>query len=149
MPNWIQLNLFTGEPIAPPVHPKRRNLLAPPPKNLPVCEIIKRYRGGESLQVIADDYGVSWGTIRNRLLKAGEPIRTRYESRQLQIFEWFDAVNLVDLYVNGNSRNEFSTLRELGSDFGFSWTTIKKYLLARGVKIRTSYETEQLTKGRN
>lgn len=47
----------------------------PPRKDVPVEEIVKRYKGGESIWQIADDYPVSHETIRKRLIEAGVELR--------------------------------------------------------------------------
>lgn len=42
-----------------------------------VDEIVERYRKGESFAMIGSALDVSPNTVRNRLLKVGEPIRPR------------------------------------------------------------------------
>lgn len=48
------------------------------PGKVQVDEIIKRYRQGESFATIAASLNVSPNTIRNRLIEAGIPLRSRY-----------------------------------------------------------------------
>ena len=52
----------------------KRNYV-PPRKDVPVEEIVKRYKSGESIWQIADVYPVSHETIRKRLIEAGVELR--------------------------------------------------------------------------
>lgn len=42
---------------------------------LSISALLREYRDGHSMSVIARKYGVSTNTIRNRLVGAGEPLR--------------------------------------------------------------------------
>ena len=44
---------------------------------LPVADLARRYKGGASLRELAEDYGVSTGTVRDRLTSAGVAVRRR------------------------------------------------------------------------
>jgi hypothetical protein len=50
--------------------------------DLPVAEIIERYRGGESAQAIGRSFGVSGQVIRERLIEAGVERRRRGTHRR-------------------------------------------------------------------
>ena len=45
--------------------------------NIPVGEIVARYAEGDTTYALASTYGVSYGTIRNRLRAAGVKLRRR------------------------------------------------------------------------
>ena len=60
----------------------------PKPKSeLPMEEIVARYRAGESATTMAPYYGVSHETLIKRLREAGAEVRPQYERRPLNVEE--------------------------------------------------------------
>lgn len=94
--------------------------------DLPVEELVSRYLGGEGIVELAEAYGVSHKTIRNRLLGAGATMRSRggHNTRDLPVEE------LVARYAEGEG------LHALAASYSSSPMTIRARLTAAGVTIR-------------
>ena len=97
-------------------------------KNLPMAEIMERYKNGKSTIKLARIYGVSDGTISNRLKKAGAILRQR---KNLPMDE------IIKEYEDGK------TTIELGKKYGISHATIGNQLKKTGI-IRTISEARKL-----
>ena len=76
-----------------------------PKIDLPTNEIATRYRAGESTYVLGQALGVSYGTIRRRLLTAGVQMRSRGEAGGFQLGNKYGLGNYKrggPLHVTGN-----------------------------------------------
>ena len=107
------------------------------PKALPVAEMAAAYQAGATYRQVAERYGVSIGTARNRLLAGGvtpHP-RPRDTARSQAVY---------DAYRSGR------TLKQLGEEHGITRERIRQ-LIARYerdhglVKKRNIYGAESYT----
>lgn len=95
------------------------------PKPLPVDEIAEAYNEGARLEDFAEEYDVSYDTVRRRLLKAGYEIRPPgHQEVDLPVEE------IVSRYERGEH------LRQIAEDYPVSHETIRQRLLDAGVDIR-------------
>lgn len=97
------------------------------PKPLPVDEIAEAYNAGARLHDLAEEYDVSYETIRRRLLEAGYETRpSGHQEIDLPVDE------IVSRYEGGEH------LRQIAEDYPVSHETIRKRLLDAGVDMRDS-----------
>jgi len=96
--------------------------------NLPVDEIKSEYESGINLIPLGEKYGVSYTTIRNRLLKEGVQIRK-------------SGFNKIELPVD-EIKSEYEsgmTLAEVAEKYAISYSTIRNRLIEAGVQIRNGW----------
>ena len=94
---------------------------------LPVEEVVRKYESGVSMTRLSDMYGVSFNTIRRRLVKYGCIIRS---VRDVNIP--LDENSIVGEYNRGASINELS------KKYGVAFNTIRRRIVKAGVEIRSS-----------
>lgn len=102
-------------------------------------DLARRYAAGESMKNIADSYGVHIMTVYGRLRRAGVEMRPAGGRKGPRVQTPDD---LVDTYVAGESELSIS-LRT-----GISRPTVRRRLLAAGVKIRSGSEANVLRMAR-
>jgi group I intron endonuclease len=98
-------------------------------------EIIQLYTSGQSLQDIADHFGMFHGAIRNRLIKLGVALRGRNEYRYKQLplkRSDVSSEEIKKLYEEGFS------MPQIASRFNMSTGTVWSRLHKLNVEIRNS-----------
>jgi DNA invertase Pin-like site-specific DNA recombinase len=95
-----------------------------------ITKIIERYEAGEPSTAIAITFNISKGSVIRLLRQANVPIRNQGLSDD-QIAE------AAQLYASGNS------LAAIGAHLGVDHTTIHRYLLKRGIKMRDTHGGER------
>ncbi len=89
-------------------------------------KIVEGYRAGRTVYELADKFGIHRITVGEVLKRAGVTMRRQAPTNeQLQ--------EMVILYESGMA------LLGVGKRTGFSPTTVRKYLLGAGVRIRDSH----------
>lgn len=93
-----------------------------PLKNLPMDEISKRYLYGETFAGLARCYGTNKDTIKERLIRFGVKVRSRWPDYDLEIAK--------TLYENGN------TLFQVSKHLGVTEWRVNMDLKSHGVVMR-------------
>lgn len=95
------------------------------PKPLPVDEIAEAYNAGARLCDLAEEYGMSYETVRRRLLEAGYGTRPPgHQEIDLPVDE------IVSRYEEGEH------LRQIAEDYSVSHETIRQRLINAGAEVR-------------
>lgn len=92
---------------------------------LPITELVRRYRDGESMYALAKRYRVSARTIRNRLVGAGVEIRADVKRRAP-----LPTDELAQRYRAGE------TIEQLADTYGVGASTISRRLKSAGVSVQ-------------
>lgn len=92
-------------------------------------DVVQMYRVGKSISQIAEYFGVHSSTIRKRLQKAKEPIRSCSEGKTLRHGKGLDNSTIQKLYADGFS------VGEIAEKFGVWDTTIYRRLETVGKQI--------------
>ena len=98
-------------------------------------DIVRLYLDGMIMSDIANMYGVSTSTIRNRLDKCNIKRRNASESHTIHKI---DEQEMINLYLKGMN------LIELGEKYNVSYGTIKNRLLKNQIKLRSRSESKLL-----
>lgn len=105
--------------------------------DLPVSEIIQKYKRGMSVADIADDYGVSNTPIRKRLKENNISFRGDAVSQNDTTYEeYYD--EWERLYVKKGWHTT-----EVGEEFGVPANTVARSLKRRGVELRSVSEAKR------
>ena len=110
--------------------------------NLDLAEIVHLYFEEQlSLVAVGDRLGVSYCTVRKRLLAAGYALRKRGELRRLRESSLTDTdiAEMVRLYCE-----EEQSSMEIASQYNCSDVVVRKYLKRHGVRLRTFKEAQAL-----
>ena len=94
---------------------------------LPVEEVVVKYEAGASISKLSKMYGVSFNTIRRRLVKYGTVIRS---SSGINIP--LDESSIVGEYKRGAS------MSEIARKYKVSFNTVRRRLVKADVEIRSS-----------
>lgn len=93
---------------------------------LPLLEIKSRYESGETVSSLAKSFGVGFGTMQRHLKDSGAVMRKNSWNRfDLLRDEW------VRRYLN-----EKASLKQLATESGVDYATVRRYLLESGVTLR-------------
>jgi len=108
-------------------------------KALDVAAMVQAYESGEKSESIAERFGVSGQTVRNRLYEEG--VQIRRGGFPLTVDLPMDRV--APEYERGDS------LSVLALRYGFSTETIRRRLLRHGVKVRDPETGQRMRLGRH
>src|SRR3990172_4802674 len=104
--------------------------MATPRKALDVDYLVTRYKAGLSFRDIADEFGVCWGVVRNRVIEAGVSPRPRRST--------IDAASVALRYRSGVSE------KQLADELGVSRSVISRRLAEFGTDRRGRSDAERL-----
>lgn len=93
-------------------------------------EAVKAYQDGATIEELSKQEGVDRTTLRNALVRQGVVIRKEWSRTKGPLPKDADVDHMAALLSKG------MTLRDIGRETGFSYTTVRKYLNARGIEVR-------------
>ena len=98
--------------------------------NLPEQEILEKYNASPdvTLKSLAQEYGVSWPTIKKRIISAGGKIKDPDSFKKMKL----PSKEILERY----NKEPNMTLVKLGKEYNVSYNTIKARILEEGGTLK-------------
>lgn len=111
------------------------------------AELGRRYGAGASVKELERDFGLSHGTVLNRLRQAGAVMRTPAQTRRLQAAHHEDARPAQAVRLRTQYEQENASVEALAMKEGLSARTVRRRLAEAGTTLRTGQQTRRLAAG--